>query len=105
MRSLASISSIHELTSISIDFVLDFPQDELDVDVFMEFLLVMGVGRNIVKWVLNLSKSLYGCKHASANWFDILKLVYKGGATINLKLTLVYFTEKTRLFKPTLMIV
>ena len=42
-RSLLAITIIHELPSRSIDFVLAFTQAELDVDVFMELPLGMGV--------------------------------------------------------------
>ena len=73
MRSLLFISSINELPSISITFLLDFPQDDLDVDVFMEIPLGMGVYGNIGEWVPNLNKSMYGPKKESAYWFDLLK--------------------------------
>ena len=42
------IASMNEFTRISIDFVLAFPQENLDVDVFVEMPLVMGVKRNRV---------------------------------------------------------
>ena len=45
----------------------------LDVDVFMELPLLMKVVVNIVKWVLNLNKILYGIQQASADWFNLLK--------------------------------
>ena len=40
---MLAISSIYELPIISIDFVIAFPQDDLDVDVFMGIPLGMGV--------------------------------------------------------------
>ena len=46
VRLLLSLASIHKLPSISIDFVLDFPKSYLDVDVFLDIPLGMGVGRN-----------------------------------------------------------
>ena len=52
MRSLLAIASINELPSISIDFVLAFTQDNLDVDVFVELNLGMGVDGNRVEWFL-----------------------------------------------------
>ena len=45
VRSLLAIESIHELQSISIDFLLAFPQSDLHVDVFIEIPLGMGVDR------------------------------------------------------------
>ena len=50
LRSLSPISSIHEFPSISIEFVLAFPQSDLDVDVFMGLLLLMLVDENRVEW-------------------------------------------------------
>ena len=46
VRSILSISSIHEFPSISIEYLLYFTQAELDVDVFMVITLGMGVDRN-----------------------------------------------------------
>ena len=67
VRSRLSISSTYELPSISIYFVLAFPQAELDVDVFMEIPLGMGVHLNREERFLNLNKSLYVLKKASVN--------------------------------------
>ena len=39
---------MNEFTRISIDFALAFPKHDLDVDVFVEMPLVMGVKRNRV---------------------------------------------------------
>ena len=46
VRSLLAIASIHEFPIISIDFLLSFPQSDLDVDVFMDFPLGMVVDEN-----------------------------------------------------------
>ena len=73
VRSLLAISRIHGLPSISTDFLLAFPQSDLDMGFFMEILLEMVVDGNRGHLVLNLNKSLYGLNQASANWFDILK--------------------------------
>ena len=45
VRSILSISSIPNLPSISIDSLLYFTQAELDVDVFMDIPLGMGVDK------------------------------------------------------------
>ena len=73
MRSLLDISSIHELQIRSIDFSLVFSQAYLDVGVFIEFPLVMGVDIKIVEWSLKLNGFLHGINQSSANWFDLLK--------------------------------
>ena len=67
MRLRLSIPSTYELPSISIDFVLSFPQAEHDVDVFMEIPLGMLVHVNRGERFLNLKKSLYGINKTSAN--------------------------------------
>ena len=46
MRSLLAIASIHELPRRSIDSVPTFPQADLDVDVFVDLPLGMGVDGN-----------------------------------------------------------
>ena len=48
VRTLLAIASIHEFPSRSIDFVLAYPQYDLDVDVFLWLHLVMVVYRNRV---------------------------------------------------------
>ena len=73
---LLIVAKIHNFESKSIDFVLAFPQADLDVPVYME--LPAGVNPTNVsdgdrrKYVLNLNKSLYGLKQAGYNWFEKL---------------------------------
>ena len=75
VRLLLIISKLNNLESKSIDFVLAFPQADLDVPVYME--LPMGMSPeddiNRRKYVLRLNKSLYGLKQAGHNWFEKLK--------------------------------
>ena len=54
VMSLLSIGSIHEFPSISIYFVLSFPQADLDLDLFVEQPLEMVVDKNRGEWVLKL---------------------------------------------------
>ena len=71
VRTLFAISQIHGLESKSIDFVLAFPQADLDTDVFME--LPFGFDVDGAKgYVLHLQKSLYGLKNSGRNWFQML---------------------------------
>jgi hypothetical protein len=63
---LLIVAKIHGLESKSIDFVLAFPQADLDVPVYME----VPAGGNLLdildenrrRYVLKLNKSLYGLK-------------------------------------------
>ena len=76
VRFLLVLSQIMDLDSRAIDFVLAFPQAELDVPVFMELPMRMevpGSEHNRKMYVLELRRSLYGLKQASANWYDMLK--------------------------------
>ena len=54
VRSLLAMTSLHEFTSKSIDFVLSFTQDDLDMYFFMDLPLGMGVGGNRGEWFLKL---------------------------------------------------
>ena len=62
---------MHELPRILIDIVLDFPQYELDVYVFMHLPLGIIFDGNRGEWVLKLNKSLFGLNQASESWFDL----------------------------------
>ena len=71
VRALLAIAKIHKLPSKSIDFVLAFPQADLEVPVYMELPIGFSPpnGDHRRKYVLRLNKSLYGLKQASYNWF------------------------------------
>lgn len=72
VRTLMALSIIHDLETRSIDFVLAFPQADLEVPVYME----MPVGfscEDARLYVLRLNKNLYGLKNASLNFFNLLK--------------------------------
>jgi hypothetical protein len=77
VRLLLIVAKVHGLSSKSIDFVLAFPQADLDVPVYME--LPAGVNpvdvtdENRRRYVLKLNKSLYGLKQAGYNWFEKLR--------------------------------
>jgi len=71
VRLMLAITLIHKLETKSIDFVLAFPQAELDRDVFMELPYGFHYGDK-GKHVLRLKKNLYGLADASFNWFQKL---------------------------------
>jgi len=76
VRILLIVAKIHNLESKSINFVLAFPQADLDVPVFMELpsdvTPIDEVDDNRQRYVLCLNKSLYGLKQAGDNWFEKL---------------------------------
>ncbi len=73
---LFAVAHIHGLDSKSIDFVLAFPQADIDIDIWMEIpegMELLGDEANCCKYVLMLNKSLYRVKQASHNWYEMLK--------------------------------
>ncbi len=68
---LLAVAKTHGLPSKSIDFILAFPQVDLEVLVYMELLLGFDAPQHgsCKLYVLCLNKSLYGLKHAGYNWF------------------------------------
>jgi hypothetical protein len=73
---LLALCNIHGLECKSINFLLAFPQADLDEDIWMELpmgILVSGKVDNLHAYVLKLKKSLHGLKQASLNWFEKLK--------------------------------
>ncbi len=73
---LLALCNIHGLESKSINFVLAFPQADLDEDIWMELptgIIVSGKADKSWAYVLKLKNSLYGSKQASLNWFEKLK--------------------------------
>ena len=68
---LLAVAKIHGLSFMSIDFVLAFPQADLEIPVFMELLLGFDApdSQSWKHYVLQLNNSLYGLKQAGYNWF------------------------------------
>ena len=68
---ILAVAKIHGLSSKSNDFVLAFPQADLEIPVYIE--LPIGFddteGEYRKSYVLRLNKSLYGLKQAGYNWF------------------------------------
>ena len=74
VRLMLIISIIHDLPVRSVDFVLAFPQADLDVPVFMELPAGMEIeDARPGEYVIELKKSLYGLKQSGLNWFEKLK--------------------------------
>ncbi len=66
---LLAIAKIHGLSLQSIDFVVAFPQADLEIPVYMELPLGFDAPNNESRkhYVLHLNKSLYGLKQAGYN--------------------------------------
>ena len=82
VRLLLSIAKIFRLESKAIDFVLAFPQADLDVDIWMYLPVGFQVDGQTEEdsnrhYILKLNKSLYGLKQASYNWYEKLKEGFK----------------------------
>ena len=78
VRLLLLIAKIHKLDSKAIDFVLAFPQAELDVDIWMYLPIGFQVDCQTEadsdrQYLLKLDRSLYGLKQGSYNWYQKLK--------------------------------
>ena len=67
VRLLLTICQLHNLNSESIDFVLAFPQVELDVDIYMMTPQEMKVEAQFKPQILKLEKNLYVLKQVSHN--------------------------------------
>jgi hypothetical protein len=69
------LAQIYKLDSKAIDFVLAFPQAELDVDIWMYLPIGFHVDKEYKSqsYIIKLNKSQYGFKQASLHWFKKLK--------------------------------
>jgi hypothetical protein len=78
VRLLLVIAALKGLHSRQVDFVLAFPQADLDVLIYMQ--LPQGFDDDSHTHVLRLRKNLYALKQASSSWFDKLRggLVSRG---------------------------
>ena len=73
VRMILIIAMINNLPTRSVDFVLAFPQADVDVPVYMELPIGFELhNANKREYVLKLNKNLYGLRQASLTWFDML---------------------------------
>jgi hypothetical protein len=72
VRTLMVLSLLNDLETRSIDFVLAFPQADLDVDIYMELPYGFDFDGNR-GYVLKLNKNLYGLKDASRTFWMMLR--------------------------------
>ena len=72
VRIMLTLAAIKNLHTKSIDFVLAYPQAELDVDIYMELPQGFNMGPESGIYVLKLQKNFYGLKQAGCNWFEKL---------------------------------
>ena len=69
---LLILAAIENLHTKSIDFVLAYPQADLDVDIYMELPKGFNMGPESERDVLKLQKNRYSLKQAGHNWFEKL---------------------------------
>ena len=67
MLTLASIKNLH---TKSINFVLAYPQANIDVDIYIELPQWFNMGPESGRCVLKLQKNLYSLKQSGHNWFE-----------------------------------
>ena len=71
---ILAISKLHNLDSKPIDFVLAFPQEYLEEDIWMYLPIGFQVDGHTEasyerRFLLKLNKKLYGLKQGSYNWY------------------------------------
>ena len=75
---ILAIAKLHNLDSKAIDFVLAFPQADLEEDISMYLPIGFQVNGHTevsseLSFLLKLNKNLYGMKQGSYNWYENLK--------------------------------
>ena len=78
VRLILATAKLHNLDSKSIDFVLAFPQEDLEEDIWMYLPIGFQVAGHTeasseLSFLLKLNKNLYGLKQGSYNWYEKLK--------------------------------
>ena len=76
VRFLLVLAEILYLDTKAIDFVLAFPQADLEVPVYMELpagMELQGRGNGSSGFIMRLNLLLYGLKNAAYNWHNMLK--------------------------------
>ena len=78
VRLILAIAKLHNLDSKAIDFVLAFPQADLEEDIWMDLPIGFQVTTQTEEdsdrfYLLKLKANLYGLKQASYNWYEKLK--------------------------------
>ena len=82
VRIMLTLAAIENLHTKSIDFVIAYPQADLDVDICMELPQGFNVGPESGIYVLKLQKNFYVLKQARHNWFEKLSCAF-GNLSIN----------------------
>ena len=72
VRIMLTLAAIENLHTKSVDFVLAYPQANLDVDIYMDLPQGFNAGREIRRYVLKLQKNLYSLNQAGHNLFENL---------------------------------
>ena len=75
---ILEISKIHNLDSKSIEFVLEFPKEDLEEYIWMKLPIEFQFNGQTEadsnrQYVLKLNKYIYGLKKGSFNWYEKLK--------------------------------
>ena len=96
VRLLLILASVENLHTRQVDFVLAFPQADLDVLIYMQ--LPQGFDDDSKTHVLLLKKNLYGLKQASSSWFEKLRLGLKQQGFVQSKIDSCCFMKSDLIF-------
>ena len=77
VRLILAIAKLHNLDSKAIDFVLSFPQSDLEEDIWMYLPIGFQVDGHTEasserRFLLKLNKNVYGLKQGPYNWYEKL---------------------------------
>ena len=76
IKFLLIVAQLLDLKTQALDFVVEFPQTNLEVPVYMEIPTDMnleGEGKQSSRYLLKINKSLYSLKQGNLNWYIKLK--------------------------------
>ena len=96
VRLLLILASVENLHTRQVDFVLAFPQADLDVLIYIQ--LPQGFDDDSKTHVLLLKKNLYGLKQASSSWFEKLRLGLKQQGFVQSKIDSCCFMKSDLIF-------
>ena len=72
VRKILTLLAIKRIHKKSIEFIFAYSQDDIDVDIYMDFPQDFNAGQNSGRYVLRIKKNIYSIKQAGHNPFESL---------------------------------